>query len=380
MLEALSWSTSLTRAALAEQLGSPKATLAGLVDSLVASGHVVEVDAPLDARRPGRPPKVLRLAGPAPLVGALVFSGGTLTAAVLSYSGEVLSRASVPVGSWSHEEEVTGPGPGLLDEALREADVAKRQLRLLVVGVPAPVMKRVDLASSSVPTGSVALPAGNPGVVKWPSLDLAGEIERRTGVTTVVENDANLGALAEATFGSGRGTSSFLYLRLARGVGSGLMVGGKLHRGATGFAGELGHIQVRDDGPLCTCGGRGCLRGILGDALVGAVQPAYDKALTFRDVLDLAAGGESGPRRVLEDLGRTLGRPLADFTTLFNPGAIIVDGSFAPAGDYLVAGIREAIDRYAAPVAARAVSVLVGALGDDAELLGAAALARTPEP
>jgi predicted NBD/HSP70 family sugar kinase len=81
---------------------------------------------------------------------------------------------------------------------------------------------------------------------------------------------------------------------------------------------------------------------------------------------------------VLEDLGRTLGRPLADFTTLFNPGAIIVDGSFAPAAEYLVAGIRETLDRYAAPVAAHAVSVLPGALGEDAELLGAAALARAP--
>jgi len=154
---------------------------------------------------------------------------------------------------------------------------------------------------------------------------------------------------------------------------------GKLHRGATGFAGELGHVQVSDDGPLCACGGRGCLHGILGDALVRAVQPAYDRPLTFRDVLDLAAGGDSGPRRVLEDLGRTIGRPLADFATLFNPGAIIVDGGFAPAAEYLVAGIREAVDRYAAPVAARAVSVLAGVLGDDVELLGAVALARSPE-
>jgi predicted NBD/HSP70 family sugar kinase len=353
-MEALSWSTSLTRAALAEQLGCPKATLAGLVDSLVASGLVVEREAPAEVRGPGRPAKVLVLAGPRPLVGAIVFSGATLTAAVVTYSGDVLSRASAPIGASAHDEEVTGPGPGLLDEALRAADVARGQLKLVVVGVPAPVMDG------------------------GPSAGIAGQMACRVGVTTVVENDANLGALAEATFGAGRGTGSFLYLRLAHGVGAGLVVDGKLHRGATGFAGELGHVQVHDDGPLCSCGGRGCLRGILGDALVRAVQPAYDRPLTFRDVLDLAAGGDTGPRRVLEDLGRTLGRPLADFTTLFNPGAIIVDGSFAPAAEYLVAGIRETLDRYAAPVAAHAVSVLPGALGEDAELLGAAALARAP--
>ena len=117
---------------------------------------------------------------------------------------------------------------------------------------------------------------------------------------------------------------------------------------------------------------RRCLHGILGSALVRAVnRPSH----TFRDVLVLAAGGDSGPRRVLEDLGRTIGRPLADFATLVNPGAIIVDGGFAPAAEYLVAGIREAGDRYAAPVAARAVAVRAGALGDVVELLGRAATA-----
>src|SRR5271170_6553885 len=106
VLEALSWSTTLTRAALAEQLGAPKATLAGLVDSLIEGGLVVESKAPADLRRPGRPAKVLMLAGPRPRVGALVFSGGMLTAAVLTYAGDVLGRASVPVGGWAHDEVV----------------------------------------------------------------------------------------------------------------------------------------------------------------------------------------------------------------------------------------------------------------------------------
>jgi predicted NBD/HSP70 family sugar kinase len=209
----------------------------------------------------------------------------------------VLSRASTPVGGSAHDEDVIGPGPGLLDEALGEAPVARGQLRLIVVGVPAPVMDGAGLPLSLRAVGPSGPGADGRSYLQWPSADLAGEMARRVGVTTVVENDANLGALAEATFGAGRGTGSFLYLRLARGVGAGLMAGGRLHRGATGFAGELGHVQVRDDGPLCACGGRGCLHGILGDALVRAVQPAYDRALTFRDVLELAAGGETGPRR-----------------------------------------------------------------------------------
>jgi predicted NBD/HSP70 family sugar kinase len=196
-------------------------------------------------------------------------------------------------------------------------------------------------------------------------------------VPAFVENDANLGALGEATFGAGRGVDSFVFLKLVRRVGAGLVVGGRLHRGATGFAGELGHVHVRDDGPLCVCGGRGCLNRLLGNALVEAVQPAYDRPLTVRDVLDLAAAGEAGPRRVLGDLGRAIGRPLADFATLFNPAAVVVDRSLGPAVVDVIAGIREMLDRFAAPAAASAVSVVAGALGDDADLLGAAALARS---
>jgi predicted NBD/HSP70 family sugar kinase len=257
----------------------------------------------------------------------------------------------------------------LLDEAKTVSGHAGQRMSAVVLGVPAPVPQACHQrrAHPGAPGRPYASPLAD---------QLARALDHGPGVTALVENDANLGALGEATFGAGRGIDTFLYLKLARGVGAGLIVGGRLHRGATGYAGELGHVQVRDDGPLCVCGGRGCLQGILGDALVQTVQPAYERTLTIRDVLELAANGESGPQRVLQDAGRTLGRPLADFASLFNPGAIIVDGSFAPAVGLVIDGIREALDRYAAPVAAGAVSVLAGSLGDDADLLGAAALAR----
>jgi predicted NBD/HSP70 family sugar kinase len=382
VLQALTWSSGLTRTELAERLGLPKATLAGLVDSLVAAGLVIEEPSSFElgppgvagasglagapgiaggpgapgaalGRRVGRPPRLLRLAGPVPATGAVVYSGGVLSAAVVSYAGEVRGRAAIVLGHRDIDEALVSAGLQVLEEARGRAPGAP-VISSVVLGVPAPL-------------GLVAP-------------DLVLQLERRAGMTALVENDANLGALGEATFGAGQGIDTFLYVKLARNVGAGLIVGGRLHRGATGYAGELGHVQVRDDGPLCVCGGRGCLHGLLGDALVQAVQPAYERALSFRDVLDLAANGESGPRRVLEDTGRTLGRPLADFATLFNPEAIVVDGSFAPAVGYVIAGIRASLERYTAPVAGAAVSVISGALGDDADLLGAAALARGVVP
>lgn len=410
-IDLLSCTDGLTRAELASQLGLPKATVAGLIGPLVLSGWLHEapaspepVQAPATAggaRRhsrlgaagpgaagpgPGRRPRVVRISGPAPAVGAIVYSGDLLCGAVVDWGGRVLGQASQAVGAKEPLAAVLHPGILLLRSASKAAGLAVSSLRSVVLGVPAPVLA----PASSLPrrrdgerwdtSPAVAMSPGRrqdgPGHIHVASSELADELSAEIGTPCLIENDANLGALGEGAFGAGKGCDSFLYLRLARGVGSGLVVGGRLHRGATGFAGELGHVQVLSDGPLCACGGRGCLHGILGDAIVQAVQPAYERSLTLRDVFDLAANGEPGPRRVLGDIGRTIGRPLADFATLFNPTAIIVDGSFAPAADYVVSGVREALDRYAAPVAAAAVSVRAGALGDDADILGAVALCR----
>jgi predicted NBD/HSP70 family sugar kinase len=411
----------LTRTALAGELGMPKATVTGLVDSLIARGLVSEQPAASSRGRAGRPAKVLSATGPSPTVGVVVLSGGQMVAGVVTYSGRVLGRASAPFANTDADSGAVKLGAQLLNEVFAGAEddraaaaqapttahsrrpasnassaAALAELGLptggptaIVVGIPAPYLARTGTPGTPGTTGSPGLPglaeerarllSEVPAYRHWLDGEVVAELEREFGVPVVIENDANLAAMGEATFGAGQGVDSFLFLKLARGVGAGLVVGGRLHRGVTGFAGELAHVHVRDDGPLCPCGGRGCLGGILGDALVQSVQPAYEEPLTFSDVLHLAAGGDPGPRRVLGDLGRTLGRPLADFATLVNPGAIIVDGSFAPAVDTVVAGIRESIDRFAAPVAAAALTVTAGALGEDAELLGGAVLARAKQ-
>jgi predicted NBD/HSP70 family sugar kinase len=376
-LEALGWSTGMTRSALALELGMPKGTVAGIVDHLVERGLVVEEVPRVRPLRPGRPAKVLALAGRSPMAGAIVLSGGLLTAAAVSYAGQILGRAVRPMSTQEANTAVTGPGIALLEQALAQAGLGTGELNVAVLGVPAPFQPGVGLPEPLGSDKRERVRGDLPSFVPWLSAGFTDELAGRLGVPTLVENDANLGALGESVFGAGRGVDSFVYVKLVRRVGAGVVVAGRLHRGATGFAGELGHVHVRDDGPLCACGGRGCLSGLLGEALVQVVQPAYERPLTFRDVLELAAGGEAGPRRVLEDLGRTIGRPLADFVTLFNPGAIVVDGSLGQAASYVMGGISEMVERFAAPTAADAVSVVAGELGDDADLLGAAALGRS---
>ena len=174
----------------------------------------------------------------------------------------------------------------------------------------------------------------------WLDEGLAGELARRAGSTALVENDANLGALGEYVFGAGRGKPHQIYLKLGRhSVGTGLILDGRLHRGTTGFAGELAHVQVRDDGPMCTCGGRGCLIRTVSTEMIDLAQPAYEQPLTFATMLSLAEAGDIGLQRLLVDLGRSIGRPLADACTLLNPDLFVLDGSIGPAGDHIFNGI-----------------------------------------
>src|SRR5487761_391489 len=316
----------------------------------------------------GRLTRVLAAGGPPPVVAVITLRDPGPSVALATLAGELLAELSRELpGDGRHErgpvdaEQAGGahpshaPGPllepagRLLRSALGEASVAAERLSAVVVSVAAPRADAVDLA----------------GLGSWDAPLLA-------------ENDANLGALGEAAFGAGRGLDSFVYVMLGHGVGAGLIVGGRLHRGAAGFAGELAHVQLREqeDGPLCVCGGRGCLGRAMGASLHGFVARAYAERLSVPEVLSLAAAREPGVRRVFADLGRAVGRPLADLCTMLDPAAVVVDGNLGAAGESIISGIREAIDGHAAPPVADSAQALPGDLDERAELLGGVALAR----
>ncbi|WP_157876175.1 ROK family protein, partial [Streptacidiphilus griseoplanus] len=194
----------------------------------------------------------------------------------------------------------------------------------------------------------------------------------------VIENDANLGALGEAHSGAGRGRGCQVFLKVGeRSVGAGLVLDGALYRGASGFAGEIAHIHADDDGPLCICGARGCLSARARRPLVELMEEAYDRPLTFAEVLRLADDGEPAPARVLREVGRILGRPLADLCTFLNPELLVLDGALGGAGRHVLSGLTEQMERFCAPAVAASLSVVRGALGTDAEILGAIRLARS---
>src|SRR5919197_5658293 len=189
-----------------------------------------------------------------------------------------------------------------------------------------------------------------------------------------------MGALGEQRFGAARGLDNFLYIKASHGIGAGIVIGGSIYRGATGIAGEIGHIQVVGATELCRCGSRGCVETL---ASVGVVRQQLAHVLsksaaplTEADVPPLAdLAGNSAATRVIADAGRTIGRVAADLVTCLNPSAIVVGGELGAAGEPFIAGIRESIDRHAQPASAHAVQVIGGQLGARAELLGTIAAA-----
>jgi predicted NBD/HSP70 family sugar kinase len=342
----------LSRDRLAALAGLPRSTVADALARLVRHGIVAERPAPEAAGRTGRPPRLLELAAPAGLVGVIAQTHQTLQAAVAGFDGALLaSRLADP---YVHDRSagLDGPGAALLGEALRAADRSPADLASAVIGVPSPVS-----------------PAGRP--------DLTAEFGRTLGVPVLVENDANLGALGEGAFGAAAGMADFIYIKLVHGIGAGLVLDRRLYRGTNGLAGELAHIHADADGPLCRCGGRGCLMTRFNTPkLIGLLQYVDPTVCTIADVLALAARRDAGVWRVLRDLGRTLGRSLADFCVYVAPDGIVVDGMLEGAAAPVIEGIREMLAQYAPPAAVAQLRVVGGQLGQEAELRGGAVLAR----
>jgi predicted NBD/HSP70 family sugar kinase len=207
-------------------------------------------------------------------------------------------------------------------------------------------------------------------------------MERRLGLPVEIENDANLGALAELTWGAGRDCSTFAYIKAATGIGAGIVIDGKLLRGASGTAGEIGHTTLDEGGALCYCGNRGCLETVAsGPAIVGLVGSSSAESLTLADVINRAASGDVRCRRAVSDAGREIGVAVAGLCNLINPERVVVGGLLSRAGELVLSPIRESIRRYAVHAAAECVQVVPAVFVERAELLGAVALAlRTSNP
>ncbi|MDE2783446.1 MAG: ROK family protein [Gemmatimonadota bacterium] len=216
----------------------------------------------------------------------------------------------------------------------------------------------------------------------WRGRAILDRLDAAFGAPVFVDNDANLGAVAERWWGKALGVDDFLYLKVATGVGAGLMIGGEIYRGSTGVAGEIGHIVVDPRGPECVCGSHGCLATFVGtQALIERtrvlLRTSPPSALANRDldikiIEDAALSEDPVALRVVHEAAHHLGIALAGVLNLLNPGSVVIGGSLARAGDRLLVPLREAVLRRTLVTSAAAAEIVVSELGPHATALGAA--------
>lgn len=351
---------SLTQAEIARTTGLSAATVSNIVREL-REGGTVQVT-PTSAG--GRRARSVSLSGDAGIVIGVDFGHTHLRVAIGNLAHQVLAEESEPLDVDASSTQGFDRAEVLVNRLLETTGIDRAKITGMGVGVPGPI----DVESGTL--GSTAILPG------WTGVKPAEELRGRLGVPVHVDNDANLGALGEMAWGSGRGVRDLAYIKIASGVGAGLVIDGKIYRGPGGTAGEIGHITLDESGPVCRCGNRGCLETFAAARYVlPLLQPSHGAGLTLEDVVKLARDGDPGCRRVIADVGRHVGSGVANLCNLLNPSRIILGGDLAEAGELVLAPIRESVARYAIPSAARRLSVVPGALGGRAEVLGALVLA-----
>lgn len=256
------------------------------------------------------------------------------------------------------------------------------------------------VAGSGIPKSKIAgIGIGMPGFINaveginYTYLDAGGQslsvfLTKATGITSYIDNDSSLIALAEQKFGIAKFQQEVMVINLGWGIGLGMIINGKIFRGYNGFAGELSHIPLSDDGALCTCGKRGCLEAeasmlVVAEKAEEGIKDGRVTSLKTMDgnfklmgdaLMDAANQGDQFALELLSDAGYKIGKALAILIHIMNPANIVLSGRGAKVGKILLAPIQQALHKYCIPRLASGTELLISSLGFDAELIGAAVL------
>jgi len=351
-----------TRADLAAVTGQARSTIAARVDTLLTSGLVAPAGEA--GSTGGRPPATFAFNPRARVVLAVDLGATHARLAVTDLAGQVLAE--------HHEALAIGAGPDpVLDRVARvgtdlvaQAGRTSGDLVSVGVGLPGPV----DHA-----TGRPTNPPIMPG---WDDADVPGHLGRLLGAPVLVDNDVNLMALGEhaSTYPE---VDHLLFIKVATGIGAGIISDGQIRRGAQGTAGDLGHIAVPGGHDLpCRCGNTGCLEALAsGHAVAAALAAQGLDVASSADVVALVRSGDIPASRAVRQAGRDIGGVLAACVSLLNPSLIVVGGVVAEAGEHLLAGIREVVYRRSLPLATQHLRIVTTRTRGRAGVLGASAMA-----
>jgi predicted NBD/HSP70 family sugar kinase len=351
-----------SRADVARWTGLSRSTVPSIVAELVAEGMVVDRDEDGRPGSAGRPPALIALDPSAGVAVGIDFGKRHLAVAAADLSHQLLAEEWVEMPEDYEAEVGIDRAAELVESVLSESGADHDRVLGVGMGLPGPVHRSGIVGSSAILPG-------------WAGTHGAERMSERVGLEVWLGNDANLGALSEATWGAGRGAAALVYLKLSTGIGAGIVIDGKLFGGAGGTAGEIGHTTLNETGEICRCGSRGCLETFAaGAAIARMLSRSRREELDVDMVLSRAGAGDPACRRALSDAGRHIGVAVANLCNLINPERIVVGGSMGQAGDLLLDPLRESVALRAIPSAAEDVEVVPAELGERAELLGAVAL------
>ncbi len=306
--------------------------------------------------------------------------GGTsVKLGVVSINGKVLERSMFMTSGFKGRDKLLN---ALVIHINRLIDAARRKKHAVIgvgIGVPGPI---------DVERGFVYFFPNIPG---WKNTPLKTVLEKRLRMPVWIDNDASVMALAEFRYGAGRGINNMIALTLGTGVGGGIVIGGKLFHGPAYSAAEIGHMVLNENGPHCGCGSRGCIETYVGNgyfvketrrrlkhgskSVLKKWVQIDGKELTPLLVRQAADAGDRMARQLWEETGMHLGTALTGLVNVLNPQRIILGGGISQKNKYLFSATIRTLKKKAFPIAGRSVKVVPAALGVDAGLIGAAALA-----
>jgi glucokinase-like ROK family protein len=342
---------------------------------LISEGLVQELEA-MESNNIGRPGIALSLKPEGGAVVGLEIGVGFISVILTDFIANILWRERVCFSLMITQQEILAQTEALIDQAIKVAQ--DNNIRMLGIGIGVPGL--VDVQKGEL------LFAPNLG---WRNVPLKQMLDKKFDLPIYLENEANLGALGEYYFGVGRNVDNFIYLSSDVGLGGGVIINGKLFKGARGLAGEIGHIQRDPDGELCGCGRRGCWETQVGPrAVLQRVNRTMESisnenhkkifnnsdSLTFNQVVDCAIEGDQVCLSALQEVGKNLGQGIADLANIFNPEMVVIGGAFAYGRKILLSIINEIVIEESLPSINQTITVAFSDHGADACVLGAVAI------
>ena len=365
----------VSRARLIEALNSSRGKISSEVARLIEKGLLAENG--LAASEGGRRSSLLVIPPSAGLIAAVDIGATSIDVALTTLGSELVAHRGEPADVREGPMSVLDRAKILLSELLDEQAASPSDVLAIGVGVPGPVEQA---------SGLLTVPPIMPGWDRFPIRDaFAGEY----AAPVFVDNDVNLMVLGEHWGGVAKGVADVIFVKIGTGIGSGIIVGGRLHRGAQGCAGDFGHICVDPDGPLCSCGNTGCLEAMAAAPAIvlqaercarGGESPPlmallHEKGeLTMKEVGEAARRGDYCALTIIRRSGRLIGQTLASAVNVLNPSMIVIGGGVSRVGNALLAEVRSAVYQRSLPLATRNLPIVMSELDDVAGVVGASVM------